>query len=206
MYRVPEPEAPRTPPGVVLGGVEAHGDHAAFAVADDGNPARVDIVALVEPFDDGEEVVGVVGLGDGFASAAALADGALVVADDEKSLLRQGAGELAQYRDAGNGAVAIERARVRHEHDGWVPQPSKDRRHRDCAGDAEAIGRNGHVGVGRVPCGQCSGGDTGKVVSNNAQAVGRHIEPGEPSPAIDGHGHRERRARAVHTRSSYFVS
>ena len=71
---------------------------------------RVDIVALVQPFDHGEEVVGVVSLRDGLAPAAALADGALVVADHEESLLRQGAGELAHYRDAGNRAVAIERA------------------------------------------------------------------------------------------------
>ena len=111
----------------------------------DRNPPRIDIVALGEPLDDGDEVVGVVGLRDGFAATAALSDRALVVAEHEKSLLRERTGELTQDRDAGNGAVPLDRARACHEHDRRQPEPAEDRWPRQGTRDAEAIGRDGDV-------------------------------------------------------------
>ena len=122
-----------------------HRDHPALAVAGDRNPPRIDIVALGEPLDDGDEVVGVVGLRHGFTATAALSDPALVIAEHEKSLLRECTGELTQDRDAGDGAVPLDRARARDEHDCRQPEPAEDCWPRQSTREAEAIGRNGDV-------------------------------------------------------------
>ena len=61
-----------------------------------------------QPFDDADRVVGELPLRRRFGAAAALSDAALVVAEDEIALLGERAGELAEDRDAGDRAVAID--------------------------------------------------------------------------------------------------
>ena len=86
-----------------------HRDVAALAVADHRDLPRIDVVATFQPFDDADEVVGELPLRRRLGAAAALSDAALVVAEDEIALLGERAGELAEDRDTGDGAVAIDR-------------------------------------------------------------------------------------------------
>src|SRR4029453_8112778 len=80
-------------------------DQSALAVADERDPLLVHVFALLQPFDDRPRILGVVGERDALRSTAALADTALVVADDEESRGDEIAGQLPEDRESGGGFV-----------------------------------------------------------------------------------------------------
>ena len=92
-----------------------------------GNPARIDVLPFLEPFHDGEQVVGIILQRDALAAAAALPDTAFVVAQHEKSLIGESARELREDRDTGDDLIAIDRARPGDQHDGGEPESSDAR-------------------------------------------------------------------------------
>ena len=90
---------------------------AALAVADDGEALPVDVLAVAHELDGRAQVLGVVGERRRLRPAAALADAALVVAQDEESAVGERVRELAENRDAEGGLVAV----------GWTGAADQDR-------------------------------------------------------------------------------
>ena len=98
-------------------------------MADDGDALRIDVLALRQQLHRRAHIVGVVGERAGFGAAAALADAALVVADDDEAGVGERVGDLAENRNADDEAVAIGRPAAADEDDRRQP-----RRRSACAG------------------------------------------------------------------------
>jgi hypothetical protein len=78
-------------------------------VADHRDPFGIDVLAIRQQLDRRADVVGVVGERRRFGASAALADAALVVADDDVAGGGERIGDLAEDRNAGDETVAIGR-------------------------------------------------------------------------------------------------
>ena len=82
---------------------------------------------------------------------AALANGALVVAQHHESTFRQRAGQLREDRDAEDVHLAIHLPGTGDKDNGGVAQASGDlQRRRDRACETEPEGRDADVGIGRI--------------------------------------------------------
>ena len=136
---------------LVLARSRQHGNGAALAVADDGDMPGVDVRPAGEPFDGDAQVVSIVLQRDPLASAAALANAALVVSEDDESLRRQRSRELRENRDPGDELVALDLARAANQYHCRIPEPADTRRHRQRAGEVEPRRRDDDVRVGRIP-------------------------------------------------------
>ena len=78
----------------------AERDGSSFAVADERDAIFVDVLALAQEPDHGSEIFDIVAERRRLRPAAALADTALVVPDDEESLIGERVGQLAEDRNA----------------------------------------------------------------------------------------------------------
>ena len=90
---------------------------AAFAVAADDDFPLVDVLALREPLHRRHHIVRVVGERRGFGPSAALADSALVVAEDNEAVVGERLGQLREDGNADNRFVTVRRARSSNQDD-----------------------------------------------------------------------------------------
>ena len=96
-------------------------DCATLAVADDGDALRIDVLPIRQHLHRRAHVFREVGERRRFGTAARLTDAALVVPENREPRVRDGAGELAENRDAGDELVAILRTAAADQHDRRQP-------------------------------------------------------------------------------------
>ncbi len=119
------------------------------AIADDRDPASVDVLPAAEIADGGAHVFGVIVERGSFGAAAALAHSALVVPKDVEPGIGKGAGDVAEDRDACDGFVPIGRAGAADEHNRRPRLAVGVRGFGERRGDREAIRLDAHLLVTR---------------------------------------------------------
>ena len=175
------------PGNLLLAGRREHRHRRTLAIAGDEDAFRVDVLALAQPLDRGDGVVGVIVERDALGSPAALADAALVVAQDDEIAFRQLPGQLREQRNAGHRGVAVDRTGPGHQHDGGMPQPALSRRRRQRARQAEPGGRNDDLGVGRVAERLLARFDAREILAGDQHAGPRDFGLGEAAAVVDRH-------------------
>ena len=111
-------------------------------MADDGDALRIHVLAIRQQLDRRAHIVGVVGERRRLGASAALADAAFVVADDDVAGVGEGAGDLAEDRNAEGEAVAIGRAAAADQDDGRQTRGACLRRFRQRSREREAVARD----------------------------------------------------------------
>ena len=159
-------------------------DEPAFAVADDGDALRIDVLAIRQQLDRRAHIVRVVGERRRFRAAAALADAALVVADDDEAGVGERAGDLAEDRDAEHEAVAIGRPAAADKDDGRQTRGARLRRLRQRAGEREAVARDVHLLVVRPRDGDAARRNRGDVLAHDLERLRGHAEPDHPAGVV----------------------
>ena len=159
-------------------------DQAALAVADHGDPLRIHVLAIRQQLDRRAHILGVVGERRRFGAAAALADAALVVADDDVAGVGEGAGNLAEDRNAEREAVAIGRAAAADQDDGGQPRGAGGRGLRHRAGEREAVARDVHLLIVRPRDRDAARRHRGDVLAHDLERLQRHAEADHPAGVV----------------------
>jgi hypothetical protein len=102
----------------------------------------IDILAITDVPDDGTQILGVVRKGCRLGTAATLPNATLVESQHQETAVGQGAGQLAEHRNACHCHVAIGLSCSADEHDRRQSHSSRSRRFRHGPGQDEPIGRH----------------------------------------------------------------